>query len=213
MTKIAISPNASGTGTFTIAAPNSNTDRTFTLPDATGEVLTTAGGTFTGPITGTDLTLSGGVFLGGTGSANLLDDYEEGTWTATMAPFSGFTPTNNTVTGFYTKVGRVVTVTALARMDVPSSLGTYVNNNTNFFVIIEGLPFVIIDSLQARSAPVIGVANRLGTSDGALAGNGTNGGTSFNIFQNKDNGSTRTSPNLPTSNRCELHFCFTYFTN
>ena len=40
MTKIAITPNASGTGTFTIAAPNSNDDRTFTLPDATGEVLT-----------------------------------------------------------------------------------------------------------------------------------------------------------------------------
>ena len=40
MTKIAIQPNASGTGTFTIAAPNSNTNRTFTLPDATGEVYT-----------------------------------------------------------------------------------------------------------------------------------------------------------------------------
>ena len=40
MTKIAISPNVSGSGVFTIAAPNSNDDRTFTLPDATGEVLT-----------------------------------------------------------------------------------------------------------------------------------------------------------------------------
>ena len=28
-----------------------------------------------------DLYLSGGVYLGGTGSANKLDDYEEGTWT------------------------------------------------------------------------------------------------------------------------------------
>ena len=40
MSKIAISPNVSGTGTFTIAAPDSNTDRTLTLPDAAGEVLT-----------------------------------------------------------------------------------------------------------------------------------------------------------------------------
>ena len=40
MSKIAFQPNVSGTGTFTIAAPNSNTDRTFTLPDAGGEVLT-----------------------------------------------------------------------------------------------------------------------------------------------------------------------------
>lgn len=34
MTKIALSPNAAGSGTFTIAAPNSNNNRTITLPDA-----------------------------------------------------------------------------------------------------------------------------------------------------------------------------------
>jgi hypothetical protein len=38
MSKIALTPDASGTGTFTIAAPNGNTDRTLTLPDATGTV-------------------------------------------------------------------------------------------------------------------------------------------------------------------------------
>lgn len=41
MSKISLTPNASGTGTFTIASPNSNTDRTLTLPDAAGEVVTT----------------------------------------------------------------------------------------------------------------------------------------------------------------------------
>jgi hypothetical protein len=40
MTKIAIVPNAAGTGTFTIEAPNSNSNRTLTLPDAAGTVLT-----------------------------------------------------------------------------------------------------------------------------------------------------------------------------
>jgi hypothetical protein len=40
MTKIAISPNPSGTGTFTLTAPDSNTNRTITLPDAAGVVLT-----------------------------------------------------------------------------------------------------------------------------------------------------------------------------
>ena len=111
MTKIAISPNASGTGTFTIAAPNSNDDRTFTLPDATGEVLTTAGGTFTGPITGTDLTLSGGVFLGGTGSANLLDDYEEGTWSPNISDNTGVVSTH-TNAGKFVKIGNLVWVSA-----------------------------------------------------------------------------------------------------
>lgn len=47
MSKIALTPNASGTGTFTIAAPNSNTDRTLTLPDVAGEVVVNEGsGTF-----------------------------------------------------------------------------------------------------------------------------------------------------------------------
>lgn len=40
MSTIVLSPNASGTGNFTIAAPNSNTNRTLTLPDATGTVNT-----------------------------------------------------------------------------------------------------------------------------------------------------------------------------
>lgn len=40
MSKIALTPNASGSGTLTMAAPNTNTDRTITLPDATGTINT-----------------------------------------------------------------------------------------------------------------------------------------------------------------------------
>lgn len=40
MSKVALSGNVSGTGTFTIASPNSNTDRTLTLPDSSGTVAT-----------------------------------------------------------------------------------------------------------------------------------------------------------------------------
>ena len=50
MSKVAISGNASGTGTFTIAAPNSNTDRTLTLPDEAGTVVTNTGASFTGDV-------------------------------------------------------------------------------------------------------------------------------------------------------------------
>lgn len=42
MSKVAIQGNASGTGTLTIAAPNTSTDRTLTLPDEAGTVLTSA---------------------------------------------------------------------------------------------------------------------------------------------------------------------------
>ena len=41
MSQVTLEGNASGTGIFTVAAPNSNTNRTLTLPDATGTVVTT----------------------------------------------------------------------------------------------------------------------------------------------------------------------------
>lgn len=60
MSKIALASNASGTGTLTIAAPNTNTDRTLELPDAGGQVAVygtnvqtfDASGTWTKPATG-----------------------------------------------------------------------------------------------------------------------------------------------------------------
>jgi len=41
LSKIALSGNASGTGTLTIAAPNTNSDFTITLPAASGTLATT----------------------------------------------------------------------------------------------------------------------------------------------------------------------------
>ena len=43
MSKISITPDASGSGTFTIVSPNSNSDRTITIPDETGTVHTSGG--------------------------------------------------------------------------------------------------------------------------------------------------------------------------
>ena len=39
MSKIALKPNESGTGVFTLAAPDSNADRTLNLPDASGSIV------------------------------------------------------------------------------------------------------------------------------------------------------------------------------
>ena len=56
-----------------------------------------------------DIYLSGGAYLGGTGGANKLDDYEEGTWTPAFLNVS--LPTYTVQTGNYTKIGRLVHVT------------------------------------------------------------------------------------------------------
>ena len=67
MSSIKLESNASGTGIFTIASPNSNTNRTLTLPDATGTIITTAGGA---AISGTTGSFSGDLsFNSGYGSA------------------------------------------------------------------------------------------------------------------------------------------------
>ena len=53
-----------------------------------------------------DLYLSGGIYLGGTGAANKLEDYEEGTWTPALTG-----PTSvaySSQIGNYTKIGRMV---------------------------------------------------------------------------------------------------------
>jgi len=73
-----------------------------------------------------NLYLSGGVYLGGTGSANYLDDYEEGTFTPTITTTSGsitINPSNNTLS--YTKIGRVVRITGRINVtSVSSPAGT-----------------------------------------------------------------------------------------
>jgi hypothetical protein len=54
----------------------------------------------------TDPEITGGIYLGGTGSANKLDDYEEGTWVPSAINYDGGTLTVNQA--FYIKVGNLV---------------------------------------------------------------------------------------------------------
>lgn len=70
-----------------------------------------------------DLYLSGGVYLGGTGSANKLDDYEEGTWTASSAQL--------TITSqdcVYEKVGNLVHVSGYIVVSASSSSVISISN-------------------------------------------------------------------------------------
>jgi hypothetical protein len=67
MSKISLAPDASGTGIFTIASPNSNTNHTLTLPDDTGTIVTNSGnqaGSFTTLTTSSTVTHNGGTANG-----------------------------------------------------------------------------------------------------------------------------------------------------
>ena len=58
-----------------------------------------------------NLYLGGSVYLGGTDSANALDDYEEGTWNPEFGDGTTFVAVSDTY-NYYTKIGRQVTANA-----------------------------------------------------------------------------------------------------
>jgi len=64
----------------------------------------------------TDPVVTGGIYLGGTGAANYLDDYEEGTWTPTVdSNLGGSATTYGQISGKYTKIGNLVICKATFR--------------------------------------------------------------------------------------------------
>ena len=78
------------------------------------------------------ITASGGVAIGGTGAANTLDDYEEGTFTPSFT--LGITnPVYQDQTGRYTKIGRMVYIETDIRLTGGSG------NSSQ--VVLGGLPF------------------------------------------------------------------------
>ena len=90
-----------------------------------------------------DLYLSGGVYLGGTGSANKLDDYEEGTWTPIYYDANAATELAGVVYngrryGKYTKVGNLVTIYFQIITDAMTLTGASGND-----VWLSGLPFPV----------------------------------------------------------------------
>jgi hypothetical protein len=55
-----------------------------------------------------NLYLSGGAYLGGTGAANKLEDYEEGTFTGTIGGHTTAGTQSGTISGKYVKVGTLI---------------------------------------------------------------------------------------------------------
>jgi len=81
-----------------------------------------------------DAYVAGGLLVGGTGTANLLNDYEEGTWTPTLVS-SGATFQYSVRQAEYTKVGDVVHFNMYIQLD---GGGNSFNSN---IVTLEGWPF------------------------------------------------------------------------
>lgn len=82
---------------------------------------------------------------------NVLDDYEEGTWTGTVTPDNGGTfGSVNFTNGRYTKIGRIVHITG--RVNIVT-VGTAANG-----VRVAGLPFTTATAISgiAREQAIVG---------------------------------------------------------
>lgn len=142
-------------GILQVVGPAAASTRVMTTPDANFNVARTdAAQSFTG-----DQTLATGNLVIGTAgkgidfsadpsaagmTSELLDDYEEGTWTPTQG--AGLTVVGSfTSSGTYTKVGRQVTV--VGKLNGSTSVAA-----SSGGVICAGLPFTVIgDSTGARN--------------------------------------------------------------
>ena len=67
------------------------------------------------------VTANGGIYLGGSAAANLLDDYEEGTWTPILNTTTNGNLSTSSSNARYVKVGNLVTLTASIVMGSTSS--------------------------------------------------------------------------------------------
>jgi len=150
-----------------------------------------------------DLYLSGGVYLGGTGAANKLDDYEEGTWTAALTADTG-TITLSYDLMRYTKIGRVVTVSGLIICSAVSS--------PTGDLALTGLPFTVNNNTDGEYS---------GLSTGSIHIQGLastiTGNPQLDVVNNTTlividgfNGTTRTQISTNISATTQIRICATY---
>ena len=139
------------------------------------------------------ITASSGVAVGGTGAANTLDDYEEGTWTATLGGTSS-APTVSSYSynsGHYTKIGRQVFAHIYMRIESGGISGGSGDG------IIRGLPFTSKSDGSISSGAGAWIENYWSTSTSFSSGRNypalfMNPGTNaINVYQKSTNNPTQ----------------------
>ena len=150
--------------------------------------------------------------LCGTGSANKLDDYEEGTWTPVYsdAGTGGNTAVaNGGKRALYTKVGNLVTINASC-----SNLNTTGMTAGND-LFITGLPFACVALAGAPTTFWVG-ATRMGSVsfEGYVSAIISDGVDYVRLSETRNNGTVDqiTVSNL-SSGAADIHFTITYETS
>jgi hypothetical protein len=149
-----------------------------------------------------DLYLSGGVYLGGTGSANKLDDYETGTFTPTVefgGASTGITYLNRT--GRYVKIGTLVYVNIAVNLsDKGSSTGAAKITGLPFTQSSEGTNF---PNLNLRSVNGIAFTN-------CLYATANDGSTEIQLMDDNGSGTQANLTNTDFNTTTELNITGVY---
>jgi len=109
------------------ANPHAELDSTGDLTISDGDLVIGTSGH------GIDFSATGGGNYG-TDTSELLDDYEEGTWTPAFTASTGGSATTNVYSASYTKIGNLVNVTCY--------IGAGSNSSTTGNWTITGLPYI-----------------------------------------------------------------------
>jgi hypothetical protein len=152
-----------------------------------------------------DIYLGGGAFIGGTGTANKLDDYEEGTWTPVYRGNSSAGSYSANASGHYTKVGNKVYVNCHLKNITQNSAGSST-------IQISGLPFASSSSQESNIGSVYLNLFSFPTGDYVVAT--VNPGLSSVLFTSvSHDGSTETlSLSARNSDSADIFFSVTYLT-
>ena len=185
MSKISLASNANGTGIFTLASPATNTNRTLTLPDSTGTLLDTNGGTITGTLTVTGVTtLGNGAILGTPASVGTMPAFTLG---GTVS--GGGNNINNVVIGASSPLaGSFTTVSATTTLGVTgaATLSSTLDVTGNVTIRDDTLntPRVLTFSANATSAGNYGTI-RFGNTQNVNNNASIVGSVDVNLYDGK----------------------------
>ena len=138
-------------------------------------------------------------------SSEVLDDYEEGTWTFAINPGSGSYQYNYGTNGYYRKIGNTVFINAWIHLTVSSAVSGGIT--------LTGLPF----TCQPRSRnwiPVGGYGHSSAINGAGLWMICTPNATTASFYYTRNDygpGASLTAGNLPTS--AEMYINGSYFTD
>jgi hypothetical protein len=203
---------AAGATTEVLVGGGAGTNPVWTTATGTGSPVRADSPTFTTQITSplVDLGAGGDVKFPATAAmsadANTLDDYEEGVWTPAVTFGGGATGVtyDGGTAGYYTKIGRQITVTGQLFLTNKGS--------SNGDALITGLPFTSLNSVAGRGGVHWAIVSNVSYAN-MISGFTVGATTNIAIGETTEGGTFSTLTDADFTNGSQLIFSLTYFDN